>query len=257
MQPSEQLGALDSCVGVMCGVFADAKGIPELKQYKNTPNDERALIADEIGTKMTELQVRSIGCIAHFREIERFGLELLDSMPEKVAKKVGKQFKFGRRKIGEKVATVMPWYAVALSVIALKSAPWAQQYNQEKILLIIDNLPGNSSDSIEFLRRMNHHPEICPAWKECEENYNVKFTIANMESFQNDQAEMDIPDNHHAMIFADWLAHSIFAAANDVSLLDKPAVRDEHYKSKIASIWAKLHEAKLAEIIPIQGISVK
>jgi len=254
MQPSEQLGVDKSCVGVMCGVFASSSFISNLKQYKNTPKDERILRVDDIANEMTERQLRGIGCVAHFESIEKFGNEMLDTMPEKVAEKIGKQFKFDSIRIGENVAKVMPWYAVGLSAIALKSAPYAQRLNLKKVLLLLDKLPGNSSDSLMFLRRMNNHPKIFPEWEECEKKYDLKFTIANMESFQNMAGEMDIPNNHPEIIYADWLAHSIFAAANCVSLLDKPANRDEEYRSKIASIFLELHKNKLVTLLPLEDL---
>ena len=205
MQPSEQIGVDKKCVGVMCGVFAKTNIMSNLKQYKDTPSDERILIAENIANQMMEDEVRGIGCIAYFESIEKLGNEMLDSMPEKVAKKIGKQYKFNSTKIGEKVAKVMPWYAAGLSAIALKSAWYANALKQKKVLLLLDKLPGNSSDSLEFLRRMNHHPTLLPAWKECEEKFDLKFTIANMESFENIAGEMDNPDNHSEMIYVDWL----------------------------------------------------
>jgi hypothetical protein len=254
MQPSEQLGPSDDCVGVLCGVFSGAIGIAGLTQYKNKPHTDRVSSSDEIGERMVGLQIRSIGCVASFGEIKRIGEKILNSMPKKVATKVatkkGVIFEFDNKKINHKTAVVLAWYAIALSVIAIKYSPLARFNKQSKMLLIIDNLPGCPSDSIKFLRRMNHHPKIVSELERCKKEFKVEFTYANMGY----EKKEDEPDNHHGMIFADWLAHSLYISKNIVEYIDKPAIRNEDYKSKLASIWFKLEEAGRAEIIQVNGI---
>ncbi|MDX2362002.1 MAG: hypothetical protein QNK23_14425 [Crocinitomicaceae bacterium] len=257
MQPTEQVNSNTESVGVLCGIVTDKNGIKGLKQYKEVPSAERVKLCEGIARTLTMNENRAIACISRFSQIQRLSQEFLESMPETVAKKKGNRYYIGSKRINEKVAQVLPWYGVGLSAIAIRCIPWAKKFNLNKLTLIIDKLPGDASNSMEFLRRMTLHPEVAEELIKVQKKFGVIVSVANMDAFSDGETLIDDPNCHHGMVIADWVAHSIYAASNKVEELDKPAKRNEDYRLELSKIWNEMRKANLADIIPIDNISLK
>ncbi len=254
-QPSEQINYHGDLIGCICGVFCHPSGVKGLKQYKDTAAGDRPNVALGLAKKLDSKNiVDAIAIIARYKSIERYGKEFLKDLPEKVAKKNGKRYKIQGKKVNQKLALLLPWYAVALCMIGLRAAIWAKRIGARKVTLVTDKLPGSEIIGMEFLRRISHHPEIFPMWRKTEEEYKVKFHITNMGSFRSKDGTDQHPDDHPAMIMADWLVHSVFAASNHRKDLDGGVGRSEEYRRSLTEPWFKLYEKEKMILMPIDNI---
>lgn len=255
VQPSEQIGYPDDMIACVCATFCHYKGIEGLLQYKDTPAEERPDVAKDLAKQLSEKKiVRAMGFIARYQSIERYGTDFLSDLPENVARKVGTRYRIMGKRINEKVAVMLPWYGFALCLVALRAAIWANKKGIKKVTIIADKLPGSPEIAMEFLRRLSHHPDIFPLWKKTQEEFDVEFNVANMGSYKNaDRIERE-PDEHPAMIMADWLAHSLFAATNKAEDLDGEAERDEEYRKAITEPWFELYENELMDLVPLDNL---
>ena len=120
--------------------------------------------------------------------------------------------------------------------------------------LIADKLPGSPEIAMEFLRRLSHHPDIFPLWKKTQEEFNVVFNVGNMCSYKTADGVEHKPDEHPAMIMADWLAHSLFAATNKAEDLDGDVERDEEFRKALTEPWFALYENELMDFVPLNNL---
>lgn len=255
VQPSEQLGYREDLLACICASICDDKGLTDLVQYKcteakNRP-DESGHLADFLSKNN---YIHAIGIFARYKSIEKFGRDFLSTIPAKVAIKNGKHYKINGKNVNEKVALMLPWLAASFCFIALKAAKWAKELKQTKVTLISDKLPGSPDIAMEFMRRLSHHPDILPAWKETEQKYGVKFSIANMGSYTTVDQLVHHPDQHPTMIMTDWLAHSVFAAINKAEDLDGGAFRDEEYRLALIKPYHALYSKKSMTLLSVDKL---
>lgn len=258
VQPSEQLSqdpiTIYCFLAVMC---LDPKAIQSFKQYKATEAGDRPQIAKELADILRSNEsIRAIGFVGTPESIEKFGKELLATVPEKTINRRGKKYKIGKKKVDNKAAEVLPWFSVCLLFMGLRAANWAKQLKQTKVTLVLDKLPASPETSMEMVRRISHHPELFPLWKDMEEAFGVSFHITNMQNYHDEQGNTKEADEHPCMVLADWLAHSMFAASNKPEELDGIANRDEEYRTALAAPWLALYECKRFDLLPVNNLTL-
>lgn len=228
-QPSEQEQPeeLKNSLGVICGVFFRnmTMSFANLKDYKNTPQDERVVITQAIIKQLMTHSVITTGCYAKHSEIEDYGNYLLERLPEELAKKIKRgQLKFNGNIINEKMARILLWYAHCLLEITRESVSYAKERDQSKLFLALDMLPGVPKSSLSFLKLILDDPYFKELFIELETECLVKIGYGYI-------------DSHHGMIYADWVVHSLHAFVNKAEAIDKPANRTEEYRKGIAALW--------------------
>jgi len=255
VQPSEQLGYRDDLFACVCASICEDKGLPNLLQYKDTEAKNRPMEAKRLANYFSKNNnVHAIGFFARFNSIEKYGDDFLSSIPDRVAVKKGNNYRINGKNINKKSALMLPWLGAAFCLIGLKAAIWAKKLKQTKVTLISDKLPGSPDISMEFLRRLSHHPDIFPAWKEAEKKYGIKFLVANMGSYTTSDNITHPPDDHPTMIMSDWLAHSVFAAINKAEDLDGIALRNEEYRQALIEPYYTLYNRKLMTLLSLDNL---
>lgn len=215
----EQPKELKNSLGVICGVFFRnmTMSFANLKEYKDTPYNERVSTSQGITKQLIMQGVMTIGCTAKFSEIEAYGDSLLDRIPEELEKKYEK-------KANRKIAKVLFWYAHCLLEITRDSVGYAKEKNQTKLFLALDNLPSDPSKYLSFLNVIVNDPFFKEPLVELGKNNGVDISFGNIES-------------HQGLIYADWVVHSLHASLNNADTIDKPANRTEEYRKGIAALW--------------------
>lgn len=241
MQPSEQEQSdeLKNTFGVVCGVFFknELLAFSNLRQYKDTPFQERIAASKEITKQLIMQGVMTIGCYTTFSEMENYGNALLEIIPEELAKrKSAGKLHFKSKKINEKIAKILPWYTHTILEIVRYSIKYAKEKSQSKLFLALDNLPGDSVSSFAFFNLICNDPFFKKELIKFQDEHQIKITFGNIE-------------NHPGMAYVDWLAHSLHAFVNNADSIDKPASRTEEYRKGIASVWECLEINKRAEKI--------
>ena len=258
--PDEQVVSNPELVMCLVGIISvDRLGVPGLKQYKDVPARDRPEIAQNLAQQIRNdaLEVFGIATCAHSSEVARYGEKFLSILPKGVVKPVNeKRIRVGKEKLGLNVSLVIPWYAVSLVCMGLRTAIWARQINESRVSIILDLLPSAPSTAMKLLQLISYHPELSQLWEETMTKFSVDFQFGNMNTFTTLDGSKYSAKDHPGLILADWFSHSVFAACNSAHTLDGSVGRSEEYRRALTAPFFALHEKKKINVIPLNKLVV-
>ena len=252
-QPSETLGArADENVSVVGVVSSLDHGLDGLSQYKRPRAHRRPEMALLLSNaiEQDEVELNAVACHSSFRQVDRFGSEVLATVPDKVVSRNAEigDYDFRHHSLPRDIAVFAAWYAAAIVFIGQRVAFWANKIDTSKVTLICDHFPTSSE---RVMKSIMTATLLCPGLKRCwdksKEKYGVSFSVTNLSSVQTPQDSEPKPGKEHAeMIFADWLVHSHYAEINPTDYYDTDTKRDEEYRIAITRPWQSLQAKRRA-----------
>lgn len=258
--PDEQVASNPELVMCLVGIISvDRLGAPSLKQYKDVPAKNRPEVAQNLAQQIRNdaLKVFGIATCAHSSEVARYGEKFLSILPKDIVSPVNeKRIRVGKKRLGLNVSLAMPWYAVSLVCMGLRTAIWARQINESRVTIILDLLPSAPSTAMQLLQFINYHPELSQLWNETITKFGINFQFGHMDTFTTFDGSKYSAKDHPGLILADWFSHSIFAACNSADTLDDSKGRSEEYRRALTEPFFALHEKKQINVIPLNRLVV-
>lgn len=246
-QPSETLGPrADEGASVVGVVSSLDHGLDGLSQYKDRRWHRRPQVAELLSNAIEQDQVElnAFACHTTFRHVERFGSEVLATVPDEVASRNSEtgRYEFPNHSLARDVAVFAAWYAAAIVFIGQRAGLWASKLDTEKVTLICDHFPTKTERVMKSVMTATLLcPDLKKCWDESKKKYGVSYVVANLSNWNKPQDPNPRPRNDHpGMIFADWLAHSHHAEFNPTDYHDTDIRRDEDYRRAIAEPWQRL-----------------
>ncbi len=261
--PSEQVrDADDLLVRCMVGLVSDnAKGVSGLRSYKETkglhPITKKTNEALRIVEAMRggEVNLQVVACLGHGKHWHRFGREILATIPESVAIKEAKGYRVGDTILPEPTAVALASYAAGLGFICHHGSKIAKIKGCRKVAVLLDRLPtSNVCKPTELVRRILHHRDMLPVWKELQETYNVKFQFADNWTFEDTVKGPVDGRKHPNSIITDWICQSTNAAVNTEHWLGLTKGRTEEQRRKIAEPFFYLYENKGVRVVDLNKL---
>ncbi|MEL6415182.1 MAG: hypothetical protein AAFQ15_09625 [Pseudomonadota bacterium] len=248
----------------MVGLVSDnPDGFDGLKQYKNTTAKgnsiaKKARIAEALTNAISsnELSLHTVACLGHGEQWHRYGRAFMGSLPTGIVSWSENGFCVDGTYVPAPTAYAMATYAAGLSLICLRAAIWARNIDCKKITVLMDKLPNKDvGDATKLLQVIQQHPESIPIWTDMKKTFGVDFTFGDEWNYRPTAADYNRPGKDHPnAILTDWVAQSVYAAANPAEWLGKsPKATEEHRKS-VAGPFFALQENKRIKVCSLNNL---
>lgn len=248
--PSDTLGERPNESPTVAGIVTNVdQPIEWLSQYKQVRVNRRLKLAAQIvnSIEQGEFEINAFSCFTSFREIERYGSEVLGCLPREVVERKGEIFKFRDFELPKDIAIYAAWYATAIIFIGQRAAQWANALDVRRVQLICDHFPGNSTEVMQAIMAATL---LCPSnrmcWDESKERYGVEFGVSNLGQVASPNGDLFDHKDYVQMQIVDWIAHAHYAYTNPDGFWDGNKKRDEAYRLEMQKLWIAISKQKRA-----------